>query len=255
MKRIIITMILCTNIIYAANTFGSDSLWQSITLIAVIANLIIGIVVYKLAWRSFTKDENKKLSIEFSEETSKLETYNQDLEDIIKKKTLELDSIEDEIIEKSKEYTIQNIYNRKTFYKISNVMINIAKRENMPLALMCINITNLQKINDTYGRNVGNELLKTFISLLEFYSRHSDTIARFSGGEFAILLPYTNLEGGEKFASKLKNIAHKQTITVEGESIKFNVNISVEPVDIKSDTLIHEVVKRVEYTTFLANKP
>lgn len=248
-------LIFSIGFLFASVILTEENLWQTTIIFVISTALIITVVVYKVTWHYFTKDENKKLAIKINKEISKLKKYYENLEEVIEKKTLELYTIEDEIIEKSKEYTIQNIYNRKSFYKISNVMISIAKRENFPLSLVFINISNLQDINESYGRNIGNELLKIFISLLEFYSRHSDIIARFSGGEFAILLPYTTKEGANIFAEKLQHISQKQSMLVENERINLSIDIMVEVVDATKDTLIVEVLERVEDAYFISKKP
>ncbi|MEA3498606.1 MAG: GGDEF domain-containing protein [Campylobacterota bacterium] len=220
----------------------------------IVAFIVVVVLVYKITWDIFTKDENQKLKIKVNEDITKLEEYKKTLEKVIEKNSTELNILEEEIVEKSKEYTVENIYSRKSFYKISNVMISIAKRENMALSLLIINVDNLHNINETYGRKAGNDLLKMLISLLEFYSRSSDTIARFSGGEFAILLPNTAKDGAEKLASKLKRISSKKFIELYGENISFDLAIFAEEVDLKKDTYIHEVLKRSEKTLYLKNK-
>ncbi|MEA3498484.1 MAG: GGDEF domain-containing protein [Campylobacterota bacterium] len=220
----------------------------------VVAGLLINVLVYRMAWNSFSKRVNKKLKVKVDFETSRLTQYNDDLREIIEKKTLELDTIEEEIIEKSKEYSSEHIYNRKAFYKISNVLMNIAKREHIPLTLMLVNIDNFQEINSHYGRKVSNDLVNVFISLIEFYSRHSDTIGRFGGGEFMLLLPYTTEEGAEVLAKKLRDLSDKQSQKTDDASKQFTISTIVETVDLKSDTIIHEVLERVENTFYLKTK-
>ena len=227
---------------------------KALLVLIVIAGLLINVLVYRMAWNSFSKRINQKLKVKIDLETSRLKQYNDDLKEIIEKKTLELDTIEEEIIEKSKEYSSEHIYNRKAFYKISNVMMNIAKREHIPLTVMLVNIDNFQEINSHYGRKISNDLINIFISLIEFYSRHSDTIGRFGGGEFMFLLPYTTGEGAEILATKLRDLSDKQSQKTDDKSKQFTITTLIETVDLKSDNIIHEVLERVENTFYLKCK-
>lgn len=66
--------------------------------------------------------------------------------------------------------------------------IAFAKRTNGCIALLFIDLDSFKNINDTFGHNIGDELLKLFAQRLKFYIREHDTVARLSGDEFVVLI-------------------------------------------------------------------
>lgn len=70
--------------------------------------------------------------------------------------------------------------------------IAFAKRTNGCIALLFIDLDSFKNINDTFGHNVGDELLKLFAKRLKLYIREYDTVARLSGDEFVVLITSAN---------------------------------------------------------------
>jgi len=100
-------------------------------------------------------------------------------QDITNKKKLEAASIQDELTK---------LYNRRYFNKIIDKEIRRVKRDNMSLSLMCIDIDNFKKYNDTYGHPAGDKILeKTSDCLKKLASRAGDYVFRLGGEEFGII--------------------------------------------------------------------
>ena len=74
-----------------------------------------------------------------------------------------------------------------------------------PLNVLMIDVNGLKAINDTFGHQQGDQLLKNLSELLQSTSRKGDILARLGGDEFAIILPNTSLEDTETFCERLKN--------------------------------------------------
>jgi diguanylate cyclase (GGDEF)-like protein len=86
-----------------------------------------------------------------------------------------------------------------------------AQRRNHPLALILIDIDHFKKINDTYGHMVGDAVLHAFASLLENHIREGDTLTRWGGEEFAIILPQSDRAQGVLLANKLRSVIEEHT--------------------------------------------
>jgi len=128
-----------------------------------------------------------------------------------------------------------NMHNRRYFAEMSEQIVSIAKRIKQPLSFMMIDIDNFKKINDTYGHNVGDEVIKLLANKLTYRVRESDVAARFGGEEFAIMLPNTDL----KSASKLAEIIRREV-----EQIKYNDNLHFT-ISIGVSEINHENIKSV----------
>ena len=93
--------------------------------------------------------------------------------------------------------------NRRAFEKRLDAEINRARRENSTLGVILIDIDLFEKINDTYGRRSGDEVLKKLAGFLMQKCRSYDIIARCGGKEFIICLPGAALEDTFKKAGRL----------------------------------------------------
>jgi diguanylate cyclase (GGDEF)-like protein len=80
-----------------------------------------------------------------------------------------------------------------------------ARRYRLPLALVMCDLDDFKIINDTYGHDAGDQLLRDFARLLQDMTREEvDTVVRYGGEEFLILLPETRLEGAVELAERLR---------------------------------------------------
>lgn len=98
---------------------------------------------------------------------------------------------------------LTGVYNRRYFENTFNEEFQRASRYRRKLALLFIDLDNFKSINDTYGHKQGDSILKEVSGILQRHSRKVDSVCRYGGDEFAIILPETSLEGA---GSKAKNI-------------------------------------------------
>ena len=119
--------------------------------------------------------------------------------------------------------------------------INHASRFGKCISLIFCDLDNFKPINDTYGHNVGDEILKRVANYLKKTLRKEDTICRFGGDEFVILVEeLDNFELLETILRKINNITNEACV-VDGHTIDIGMSIgaSIFPDDgIDADTLI-----------------
>ena len=103
---------------------------------------------------------------------------------------------------------LTKLHNRRAFFEFGNPLLSQARRHNRPLALIMMDLDLFKQVNDTYGHDAGDEVLRQVSALLRDRSRESDIVARMGGEEFALLLPETNAsqacEMSERFLDALK---------------------------------------------------
>lgn len=99
---------------------------------------------------------------------------------------------------------LTEVYNRRKINEIIQHYFDYEEFSNTIFSVILIDINQFKKINDTYGHNVGDKVLK-FISInMKRLLREVDYISRWGGDEFLILLPNTSKENAEIVASKIK---------------------------------------------------
>jgi diguanylate cyclase (GGDEF)-like protein len=104
-----------------------------------------------------------------------------------------------------------------------------SKRYDHPLSLLLIGLDNFRTLNRQYGRAAGDHLLKYFARLIHETIRPSDIAARFSGGEFLIILPETSRQEAEVVAERLQKriVLSPFRIDSRQEDIQFTISIGV----------------------------
>lgn len=129
---------------------------------------------------------------------------------------------------------LTGIYNRRYFDQVVAEEINRCMRYGGVLSLAIFDLDHFKRVNDSYGHDIGDKVLKQTALIAGKLIRTSDTLARWGGEEFAILMPGTTEKGAQKVAEKvrvhLSNYNHALVGTVtasfgvgerrEGESYK-----------------------------------
>ena len=110
--------------------------------------------------------------------------------------------------------SLTDLPNRRLYEKLIKQEISLMQRYGHETVLIILDIDNFKKINDTYGHPVGDDILRQLADLLKSNVRDSDTVFRFGGEEFIILMPQTSLEGGYAFADRLRKLIMDKTFSI-----------------------------------------
>lgn len=198
----------------------------------------------------FITHENMKLLTLLTKEFS-LVIENNRLVERLRKKQSSLEKANREIKLLSRTDSLTGCYNRGYLNELLPREITRALRYKRPLALAMCDIDNFKTINDTYGHQCGDEVLKKLVrSISELIRTDTDWLARYGGEEFLIVLPETKVKHAAGLAERLrKSIANKVIETTEEEisiSASFGVtgfNSSNPPRNITPEILINTADK------------
>ena len=138
---------------------------------------------------------------------------------------------------------LTELYNRHKFYEIVQQEIARSKRNGKPFSNIIFDIDHFKKINDRYGHDVGDEVLRTIAKLVKENIRKSDALFRWGGEEFVILLPETDSEGAFKLAEKIRHIVEQYHFDQVG---LVTISLGVSQFDLQNDTDIDQVIKRAD---------
>jgi len=143
--------------------------------------------------------------------------------------------------------------NRRFFFEHASLIFEEVKRYEKPLSLLIMDIDRFKKINDTYGHDVGDLVLKTFAGVLRGIVRKSDICARFGGEEFVVLLPNTDLEGARVLAERIRTAVAKNPVEHDSIVIVFTVSIGVSQYR-KGMQNIDELIKEADIALYRAKE-
>ncbi|MBI3995999.1 MAG: EAL domain-containing protein [Nitrospirae bacterium] len=127
-----------------------------------------------------------------------------------------------------------------------------AQRENRPLAFLLMDLDRFKEINDTLGHHRGDQLLQQVGPRVQNLLRGSDTVARFGGDEFAVLLPHTGAEGAAETAQKiLKALQPPFTIDNLPIHVEASIGIALYP---EHGTGSENLIQRADVAMYAAKR-
>jgi diguanylate cyclase (GGDEF)-like protein len=100
---------------------------------------------------------------------------------------------------------LTGLSNRRVFLETLNREFYLSKRHNTPLSLLTLDLDHFKSVNDTYGHQVGDEILKWLSEVISGVVRLEDLPCRTGGEEFTLILPQTNIEQATILAQRLKD--------------------------------------------------
>jgi diguanylate cyclase (GGDEF)-like protein len=119
---------------------------------------------------------------------------------------------------------LTNLPNRRFFFDHANLVLENSKRYKIPMSILIIDLDHFKVINDTYGHEAGDIVLKSFADILRKNIRQSDLPARLGGEEFALLMPNTDLEQAKIVGERLRNELENSRIVYQGQEIRATVS-------------------------------
>ena len=200
---------------------------------------------FNLQMSGFENDGSKFLLLEFIDVTNQFIQIKR-LKDFVS----ELYNVNREL--KEKEKVIKNlayydkmtgVANRTLFYELAEKFLNNAKRNNALLGLMFIDVDKFKSINDTYGHEVGDQVLIRVAKILSEATRKNDIVARHGGDEFLILLPnMKNINNYEGIVSRIINNKNK-AVNFNGHEIRISLSIGISFYPNDADSIDKLIVK------------
>lgn len=142
---------------------------------------------------------------------------------------------------------LTGLYNRRYATQHMNRIIERSEESGQPYAVVMLDIDKFKSVNDTYGHDTGDNVLKEFARRLQENLRGVDLIARLGGEEFLVVMPDTGPREVEFAAERLRKAIEKQTFVAESDHpIPLTVSLGVAfggPTDKNPDLLIQQADK------------
>jgi diguanylate cyclase (GGDEF)-like protein len=159
---------------------------------------------------------------------------------------LAMDNIERYCLVEKLSYTdsMTELYNYRYFYKRLSEEIYRAKRFNRDLALVIFDIDNFKAINDSFGHQAGDEILKSMSNLVLSSVRAIDVVSRYGGEEFCIIMPDTGNASCQIFIERLRTMIAEYKFEGEKFAKPYEITVScggaIYPIDAQTtDRLIY----------------
>lgn len=113
--------------------------------------------------------------------------------------------------------TLTKLFNRAKLDQVIAYELTRSRRAENPFSLIILDVDKFKEVNDTYGHQAGDEVLKSLAELLKSNIRASDTLGRWGGEEFVIICPDTDSHAVKILGEKLRNGVEQHTFPIVGQ--------------------------------------
>lgn len=153
--------------------------------------------------------------------------------------------------------SLTGLLNRRVVIERLNSEIERVKRYGFDLSLILCDLDYFKEINDTYGHNTGDEVLKIVSGILKESVRAADIVGRYGGDEFLLILPETSIKGAEDMAERIR-LAVQDTEFPAGNGKSVRTTLSLGITNFQGGRAdIHDLINRIDnalYTSKRAGK-
>ena len=163
-------------------------------------------------------------------------------ENELRKYNEELESANRKLEEIATYDMLTEAYNRRRFEYYIKLSVDIKERYGSPFSIIMFDIDNFKQINDLYGHNKGDQILREVSAIVKYALRETDKLFRWGGDEFIILLPEIATKNAYKVAEKVR-----ESIESKKFEIQYNlVTVSLGVGEYKIGDSIDQFVSRVD---------
>jgi len=173
------------------------------------------------------KDEGKH----FQELVPFLTPYLREASPVIEAKRLM-----DTLRESNLRDAMTGLHNRRFLEEYMETLVANNERNKHTLSILMLDLDYFKKVNDTYGHDAGDKVLKELAKTLSASVRTSDLVIRYGGEEFVIILQNTSDGYGDKVAEKIREAVEQLKIQLGGTVIQKTISIGVADFPADSDT-------------------
>jgi two-component system cell cycle response regulator len=132
---------------------------------------------------------------------------------------------------------LTGLNNRRFMENHLATMLDNARVRRAPLTLMILDIDHFKRVNDTYGHDCGDEVLKSFADRLRGIVRGGDLLCRLGGEEFVIVMPGVNVHAAARIAERARLAIQQEQFVIDksGRMIPVTVSIGLAERDAEGD--------------------
>jgi len=185
-------------------------------------------------------ERNAELEKNLSQASSKIESLQEAVEEIANDANTDF---------------LTKLSNRRHFDNVLNKMIEETIEDDAPLCMIVTDIDHFKKFNDTWGHQIGDQVLKLVASTLRENVKGQDQIARYGGEEFVIALPHTEIGDAMKLAENIRiAISKKRLVNKANNDDLGKITMSFGVSKFAANLSAHELFQRADSALYNAKQ-
>ncbi|MCE2917617.1 MAG: diguanylate cyclase [Rubrivivax sp.] len=185
-------------------------------------------VRHELSRAESERDQARRSQLSAEADRARLAELNSTLQ----AKIAEIEDLHRELREQALRDPLTGLHNRRYLFESGPGLLELARRNERPLVVAVLDLDHFKLINDTFGHQAGDAVLRRFAHLLHQVLRKSDVIIRHGGEEFVALMPEITAEGAAAVLARLQEACHERTPSPGGRPLptcSFSAGLAVFP--------------------------
>ncbi len=146
---------------------------------------------------------------------------------------------------------LTGLLNRRVMETALKREFNRATRYDNILSVVFVDMDNFKRINDKYGHDAGDKLLKYVADKFHDQARESDVVARFAGDEFVIILPETTAEQAKKMMTRHKFFFLENSLRIKTETIPISISYGIASTENNSFESPEQFLKKADEMLYI----
>nr|WP_255481554.1 GGDEF domain-containing protein [Rhodanobacter sp. ANJX3] len=122
---------------------------------------------------------------------------------------------------------LTGVSNRLAINEATTLMLAHSARYRQPLGVLMLDADHFKSVNDRFGHNGGDKVLRSLVFSIRATLRDSDLIGRVGGEEFVVLSPGADLAGAMLLAERVRSTVEKTPLVIDGQSLALTVSVGV----------------------------
>lgn len=147
--------------------------------------------------------------------------------DALRARLAEIEALQHDLEQQANRDPLTGLFNRRYLEATTERELARGRREQLPAALLLLDIDHFKSINDRYGHAVGDEVLRQFGALLQGGTRREDVPCRLGGEEFVLLLPGMPVHKALERAEQIRHQVEQMTVTGPQAAVRVTISIGV----------------------------
>lgn len=183
--------------------------------------------------------------------SARMARLNEELTDLMRelqKKNRELEKAKSTIHHMAMHDVLTELYNRRACQLEIEKIIAASARHGFPVVAVMFDIDHFKNVNDTFGHEAGDEVIKEFGRILRESCRKEDVAGRWGGEEFVMLMPYTNAEEGRQVCERARRLVQAAAFS----NVTGTVTVSAGLSELRNKESLDSLMARVDEALYEA---
>ena len=148
---------------------------------------------------------------------------------------------------------LTDVHSRRSWFELGGSEFSRFLRYNRPFSVLVMDLDFFKRVNDTFGHDAGDALLRRFADMLRAECRSSDIIGRLGGEEFALIAPETSLSAAQRVAERIREACRRLVVAVPAGEVRCSCSIGVSETA-PDDDGIERVLQRADAALYEAKR-